>query len=132
MRDAERVPEGPYPAYDVRKIVEAWKYPSSDLISICAHRGAAHDGGTENSFSSIARAAKLGIESIEIDLRLTKDEKIVLCHDDGLGRLTDVAPPDGQKTYNPFTGKGYNPLVKDKTWEELKKLNLRNAYGEVT
>ena len=125
------IPTGPFPAWDVRKIIDAWKYPSEDLISVCAHRGASHDGGTENSYSSIARAAEAGWESIEIDIRLTKDGKVVLFHDEGLGRLTDIAPPEGTQAYNPFTGQGYNPPFADFTWKEIQQLRLKDGYGHL-
>lgn len=124
---------GPHPTYDVRKVVQAWKYPTEDLVNICAHRGATHLGGTENSFESIREAVKDGWEAIEIDLRLTKDGEVVVFHDEGLGRLTNVTVPPGEEVYNPFTGMGYSPKVKDVNWAgDMEHLLLRDHYGNVS
>ena len=122
-----------YPDWDVRKVITSWKFPHDDLISVSAHRGATDDGGTENSYASLAKAAKAGWESVEIDLRLTKDGEVVVLHDAGVGRVTNVPTPLGQVAYNPFTGKGYNPLVRDMDWTgQLENLFLLNHYGNVT
>jgi glycerophosphoryl diester phosphodiesterase len=49
------------------------------------HRGAAgHE--RENTKRSIRRALDLGVDLIEVDLRLTADGAIVLCHDAWIGR----------------------------------------------
>jgi hypothetical protein len=129
----ETCTETVYPDYDVRKIIDVWKYPTDDLLSICAHRGASHGGGTENSLTAIKKAALMGWEAVEIDLRLTKDGKVVVWHDNGLGRATNVVAPRGEVAYNPFVGKGYNPLVKDTNWVGgMENLCLRDDYGNVT
>ncbi|KAL1404869.1 hypothetical protein Q8F55_008480 [Vanrija albida] len=122
-----------YPAYDVRKIIHAARNPTHDLVMVYAHRGARALGrSTENSFASVAAAARAGYEGIEIDLRLTRDKQVVVWHDQGLGRNSDVAVPAGEKQYNPFTGEGWSPLVKDTTWAEMEKLHLRDESGFVT
>lgn len=123
-----------YPKYDVRKIIHALKNPSDDLVNIFAHRALRCLGSTtENSFSAVAAAARAGYEAIEIDIRLTKDSQVVVLHDEGLGRLTDVKPPSSESYYNPFTGKGYSPLVKHVNWYgELEHLHLRDDSGNVT
>lgn len=122
-----------YPNYDVRKIIHSLKYPSDDLVNVFAHRALRCLGGTtENSFSAVAAAARAGYEAIEIDIRLTKDNQVVVFHDEGLGRLTDVEPPPGESYHNPFTGIGFSPLVKDVTWfGEMENLHLRDDSGNV-
>ena len=48
---------------------------------IIAHRGSCKSyGGVENSFSAYSKAVKLGSQRIELDARLTKDEKVIICH----------------------------------------------------
>lgn len=125
---------GPYPNYDVHKIIHAARNPTPDLIMVYAHRGARALGRTtENSFASVAAAAKAGYEGMEIDLRLTKDKQVVVWHDQGLGRNSDIAVPDGEQQYNPFTGKGYSPLVRDTSWfGEMEHLHLRDESGYPT
>ncbi|MFF2752368.1 glycerophosphodiester phosphodiesterase [Psychrobacillus sp. NPDC058041] len=71
----------------------------------------AHRGGSalapECSPSAFEIAAKLGVHGFEIDIRLTKDEEIIVFHDEYLGRVTNL------------TGK-----VADYPLNELKKADL--------
>ena len=57
-------------------------------IFVCAHRGAS---GTypENSLEAFTEAVKLGCEMIEFDVRMTKDEYLVLLHDPLVNRTTN-------------------------------------------
>jgi len=52
------------------------------------HRGC---GGIaqENSEIAIKKAIKIGVDVIEIDIRKTKDNQLVLCHDDNLARIAN-------------------------------------------
>ncbi len=54
-------------------------------VRVCGHRGASA-GAPENTLAGIALARALGVARVEVDLRLTRDEKIVLHHDRDLGR----------------------------------------------
>ena len=53
----------------------------------------AHRGGSliapENSMSAFKKAAELGVHGFEIDIRLTKDEEIIVFHDEYIDRTTD-------------------------------------------
>jgi len=53
---------------------------------IC-HRGFAY-GVAENSLQAFQKAVAAGVTVLETDLRSTKDNKILLCHDDDLARVT--------------------------------------------
>jgi len=55
---------------------------------IIGHRGAA-GLALENTATSIKRAISLGVDAIELDLRLSKDDKLVLCHDSDLVRVAN-------------------------------------------
>ncbi len=55
---------------------------------IIGHRGAA-GLELENTATSIERAIHLGVSAVEIDLRLTKDDKLVVCHDSDLARIAN-------------------------------------------
>lgn len=82
-------------------------------VRIIAHRG----GSTlfpENSLAAIANAMSLGVDAIEIDIRLCKDSSLVVCHDDSIGRVTNG------------TGK-----IKDMTYKELRTYALK-FNGELT
>jgi len=53
---------------------------------IIGHRGAA-GLALENTATSIKRAISLGVDAVELDIRLSKDDKLVLCHDSDLTRI---------------------------------------------
>lgn len=75
------------------------------MTLIFAHRGSA---GThpENTMESFIAAQKCGSDGIELDVQLTKDEEVVVIHDETVDRTTN--------------GKGF---VVDLSLEEIKKLN---------
>lgn len=55
-------------------------------VEIIGHRGAA-GLKLENTAASIKKAVELGVDAVEIDVRLTKDNKLVVCHDASLDRI---------------------------------------------
>ena len=120
--------------YDVRKIVQALKEPHDDLTILCAHRGLRWNGTAENSREAFFRASEAGLECIEADINISADGELPVIHHGGLGRTTDIGESTGQATYNPYTGKGYNPLVKDLNFtgpNGIEKLHLRDDQGRV-
>ena len=74
-------------------------------MKIIAHRGASYFE-PENTLRAFKRAIEMSADFVEADVRLTKDEELVIMHD-----------PDVSRTTN---GKG---LVKDLTLDELIKLD---------
>lgn len=50
--------------------------------SIIAHRGASKLAGTDNTIESFSLAISLGADFVEMDVRQTKDKKLVVFHDD--------------------------------------------------
>lgn len=75
-----------------------------------AHRGF-KGAYPENTMLAYEKAIEVGADGIEFDVHLTKDSELVIIHDETLERTTD--------------GKG---LIKDKTLQELKKLNASKGY----
>ncbi len=62
---------------------DATKYPK-----VCAHRG--FSGRIpENTLPAFASALAAGADEIEFDVRLTKDNKIIICHDDTVDRVSN-------------------------------------------
>ncbi len=57
------------------------------IPKVCAHRGASHHFA-ENSLNAFRKAVAFRADSIEIDIRATKDRQLVACHDFNLSRLT--------------------------------------------
>ena len=74
-----------------------------DLEKIRDLRIIAHRGGTtqypENSLAAIANAINLGVDAIEIDIRLCKDSTSVVCHDDNIDRVTNGSGKIKDMTY---------------------------------
>lgn len=58
---------------------------------IIAHRGGALES-TENTIAAFQRAARIGADGIETDIRLTRDGVVVIYHDDNFGRVEGLAP----------------------------------------
>ena len=59
---------------------------------IMGHRGAAALE-PENTLLSIARAMEIGVDAVEIDVRLSKDKEIVVIHDSTVDRTTNGTGP---------------------------------------
>lgn len=79
-----------------------WARESENNIMIVGHRGV-RGRYPENTLCSFQAALDLELDLIEFDVRLTKDKKIVVCHDAEIDRTTD--------------GKG---RIADMTLEELR------------
>lgn len=62
--------------------------PSLPVPSIFAHRGDSLNA-PENTMASFRRAMETGCEGIELDVRLTADLKLVVCHDAAVDRTTN-------------------------------------------
>ena len=76
-------------------------------MNIYAHRGLFNNKTiVENTIPAFKKALKDDL-NIELDIRLTKDKKIVVFHDDSLKRLA-----------------GIDKLVKNMTYNELKRIKL--------
>ncbi len=78
-----------------------------------AHRGVdlKHTIAGENSLEAIWLAKRAGFDAIETDVRLTKDDSIVVMHDPGLNRTClNADGSDINKTVE----------IKDLTWSELQ------------
>ena len=69
------------------------------LPQIIGHRGAA-GYAPENTLESIHTAADMGVEWVELDVKLTKDDIPVVFHDDTLDRTTNGSGPLANVTYN--------------------------------
>jgi glycerophosphoryl diester phosphodiesterase len=82
-------------------------------IYVIAHRGD-HVHHAENSIAAIESAAAIGADYAELDVRTTKDGKLVLMHDKTVDRTTD--------------GHG---AVKEMTVEEIAHLTFKDYGGAV-
>lgn len=73
---------------------------------IWAHRGA-DAYAPENTLEAFSLAAEMGANGVELDVQLTKDGQVVVCHDERIDRTSN--------------GKGW---LKDYTLEELKEFDF--------
>jgi len=63
-------------------------------MMIMGHRGAAALE-PENTLRSIERAMEIGVDAVEIDVRLSRDRKLVVIHDSTVDRTTNGKGPVG-------------------------------------
>ncbi|MEM6814933.1 MAG: glycerophosphodiester phosphodiesterase family protein [Bacteroidota bacterium] len=85
-----------------------------DYVLVVAHRGDWRNA-PENSIPAIKNCIKMGVDMVELDVRLTKDSIPILMHDKSLDRTT--------------TGSG---KVSDYTLDQIKTLFLRDGLGRPT
>jgi len=90
------------------------KIPSCDMPDrgICAHRGAM-DTHPENTLAAFREAVRLGAHMIELDVHMTKDEHLVILHDETVDRTTNG------------TGK-----ISELTFDEVKHLDAGSWMSE--
>jgi len=74
------------------------------MTLVIGHRGCAYE--PENTIRAIKKAIDIGVDIVEVDVHLSKDNELVVIHDERLDRTTN--------------GKG---LVKDFTLEELRQFD---------
>lgn len=86
-------------------------YVYPDSLIVVAHRGGAALG-IENSLSCIQKGIESGADMIEIDVHLTADGHVVVCHDRTIDRTTN--------------GKG---RIEELTLEQIRQYRLLNADG---
>jgi glycerophosphoryl diester phosphodiesterase len=82
------------------------------IPKIIGHRGAAAYA-PENTIESIATAADMGIEWVELDVKLTKDQVPIIFHDDDLERTTNASG-----------------LVAQMNYEDLKQLEAGSWFAD--
>jgi glycerophosphoryl diester phosphodiesterase len=78
---------------------------------VMAHRGDASQA-PENTVEAMRGALEIGVDSLETDARLTKDNHLVLFHDDDLRRTT-----------------GEEGTVGELTLDELRQIDLGRAFS---
>ncbi|MBR2066649.1 MAG: hypothetical protein IJ875_00025 [Solobacterium sp.] len=80
---------------------------------VWGHRGS-RALAPENTLLSFKKSIEDEADGIELDIQLTKDREIVICHDETIDRTSDA--------------KGW---LKDYTLEELKRMNFNQDFPEL-
>ena len=88
--------------------------PSSRYVVVVSHRGDWRNW-PENSIPAIESVIGMGVDIMELDLKLTKDSVLVLCHDKTIDRTT--------------SGKG---RVCDITYDSIRRCVLKTGHGVKT
>ena len=96
------------------KILAELRDPASDYVAVVSHRGDWRNY-PENSIPAIESVIRMGVDMVEIDVQMTRDSVLVLCHDYTVNRTT--------------TGKG---RVCDITYDSLMTFSLRRAHNVAT
>jgi len=86
--------------------------PKHGGVYVVAHRGA-HRGIPENSLPAYQKAAELGVDFVEVDVRTTRDGVLVSCHN------ADI------EKYAP----GLSGKVREFTLAQLEKIDIGNRVG---
>lgn len=107
---------------------------------IIAHRGAWKDFNLpQNSLAAFLKAQEFPIAGVEFDLQFTKDEKIVVFHDDFMGgKLINDLNYKDLCNYKLFNGEFIpllaeflkNATIKQSLWIELKESQLTENQKE--
>ena len=98
----------------VEKIIAEINDPKSDYIVVASHRGDWRNY-PENSIPAIESVIRMGVDIMELDVKMTKDSVLILMHDKTIDRMTN--------------GKG---RVCDITYDSLMTFNMRRAHNIVT
>ena len=88
--------------------------PNSEYVVVISHRGDWRNY-PENSIPAIESIISMGVDMMELDVKMTKDSVLVLMHDKTVDRMT--------------TGKG---LVSDFTYDSLRTFRMRRAHNIAT
>ena len=104
----------PTAANRAEAIVAEIHNPSSRKVLVASHRGDWRNY-PENSIPAIESVIRMGVDIMELDLKLTKDSVLAICHDHTIDRTT--------------SGKG---RVRDITYDSIRRCKLRRAHNVVT
>ncbi|MEJ2048399.1 MAG: glycerophosphodiester phosphodiesterase family protein [Calditrichota bacterium] len=100
---------------NIEELQQYLSFTRNEIPLIGAHRGGPMPGYPENAIETFQHTLRYAPCLIECDVRKTKDDILIMMHDETLNRTT--------------TGKG---KVSDYTYAELEKLSLVDNEGRVT
>lgn len=78
-----------------------------------AHRGSLTEA-PENTLPAFEKALEHGAQALELDVQLTKDDKLIVCHDHKLTRFNKEA----------------NGRIRDYTLEEIKQIDVGTSFAQ--
>ena len=96
------------------RVVSELHDPASRKVLVACHRGDWRNY-PENSLAAIESVIRMGADIVEIDLALTADSVLVVCHDRTLNRTT--------------TGRG---LIAEIPYDSIRRCFLKSCHGVAT
>jgi len=96
-------------------LIDYFQWHPDRVPMVSAHRGGPYPGFPENCIETFENVLKYTDAIIECDIAMTKDNILIMMHDNTLDRTT--------------TGSG---LVSEHNWAEIQQLKLVDKYGTVT
>ena len=102
------------PGTRAERVVSEIHNPASKKVLVACHRGDWRNW-PENSLAAIESVIGMGADIVEIDLALTSDSVLVVCHDRTLNRTT--------------TGKG---LIAEIRYDSIQRCFLKSGHGVAT
>ena len=95
--------------------------PASRYVVVACHRGDWRNW-PENSIPAIESVIAMEADIVEIDIHMTADSALVLCHDGDVRRTTNFS-----RVFRSEPGK--SSKIKDLTLDEIKSLSLKREHG---
>lgn len=87
---------------------------ASGKVFVISHKGL-HETAPENSASAVREAIRAGVTHVEIDVRRTRDNVLVVIHDKAVDRITD--------------GSGY---VHELAWAQISRLKTKDQMDQIS
>ncbi len=113
-------PEGARYANRAQAIAAQIHDPKSKYVVVACHRGDWRNY-PENSLPAIESVIRMGADVVELDVRMTADSALVLCHDADVLRTTNFF-----QVFRDQPGK--SAKVADLTLAEIRRLGLNRAH----
>ncbi|RLG95361.1 glycerophosphoryl diester phosphodiesterase [Candidatus Bathyarchaeota archaeon] len=100
------------------------------MIEVIGHRGAA-GLEPENTLRSVRRAIELGVDRVEIDVRVSRDERLVIMHDETVDRTTNGHGYVSELTFDELRSLDAGMGEKIPTLDEILKFTMGKAKLEI-
>ena len=108
-------------ANKAQKVIAEIHNPNSKYVVVASHRGDWRNY-PENSIPAIESVIRMEADIVEIDIHMTSDSVLVLCHDDNVRRTTNFS-----RVFKGVQGK--SAKISELTLAEIKSLSLKRAHG---
>jgi len=100
------------------------------MIEVIGHRGAA-GLEPENTLRSVRRAIELGVDRVEVDVRVSRDGRLVIMHDETVDRTTNGHGYIRELTLNELRSLDAGMGEKIPTLEEILEFTMGKAKLEI-